>query len=254
MGLIKEEYIESKKYDLDIENNDYGTITKITRENVAKIEFILRIDSDYKDSINESKKRTNSYNGSSAYWFKQLKELIDTGNDISIENYSYEQIIEGIIIAVDNENSTHLNSDKMGRITVKNRILSLSRDELIRLLKNPNKSYDLINLIATPVEEGERNHLSFASKFCRYTSRYLFKDTSDEDYYAIYDSVVVKSLPKYIKRYLNEDVNPKEYKNDYNKFSNYIDRIIDKAAKEHGIKISRNGFDHLVWYYHKGRQ
>ena len=78
--------------------------------------------------------------------------------------------------------------------------------------------------------------------------------TKDEDYYAIYDSVVVHSLPKYIKRYLNEDVKPKEYINDYNKFSCYIDRIIEKAYKEHGNKISRNGFDHLVWYYHKGRQ
>ena len=254
MGLIREEYIESKKYDLDIEKHDYGAIAKITRENVAKIEFILRIDSDYKDSINENKKRTNNYNGSSSYWFKQLKELLDNNKNVSSENYTYEEIIEGIIIAVDNENSTHLNSDTMGRYTVKNRILALSRNELVEYLKNPNNTYKLINLIATPVEEGEKNHLSFASKFCRYTSRYLFKDTNDEDHYAIYDSVLVKSLPLYIKRYLNEDVKPKEYINNYLKFSNYIDRIIDSAKKEHGNKISRNGFDHLIWYYHKGRQ
>ena len=49
-----------------------------------------------------------------------FNELINN-KDISSENYTYEEIIEGIIIAVDNENSTHLNSDKLGRKTVKNR-------------------------------------------------------------------------------------------------------------------------------------
>ena len=82
----------------------------------------------------------------------------------------------------------------------------------------------------------------------------MFKGTDYEDNYVIYDSVLVRSLPLYIKRYLNEDIKQKEYINDYLKFSNYIDRIIDSAKKEHGNKISRNGFDHLIWYYHKGRQ
>ena len=28
---------------------------------------------------------------------------------------------------------------------------------------------------------------------------------------------------------------------------------VDSIRKASGIEISRNGFDHLLWYYHKGR-
>ena len=33
----------------------------------------------------------------------------------------------------------------------------------------------------------------------------------------------------------------------------YIDSIRNKAEELYGKKISRNGFDRLLWYYHKGR-
>ena len=36
-------------------------------------------------------------------------------------------------------------------------------------------------------------------------------------------------------------------------FIEYIDNIRNKAEKLYGKKISRNGFDHLLWYYHKGQ-
>lgn len=35
----------------------------------------------------------------------------------------------------------------------------------------------------------------------------------------------------------------------YREYSEIIDKILDKS----GNKISRNGFDHLLWYYYKGR-
>ena len=45
----------------------------------------------------------------------------------------------------------------------------------------------------------------------------------------------------------------KDYENNYANYISYIDEIRDKASKKYGHKISRNGFDHLIWYYHKGR-
>lgn len=30
-------------------------------------------------------------------------------------------------------------------------------------------------------------------------------------------------------------------------------KAVDKIRELCGIEISRNGFDHLLWYYHKGR-
>ena len=38
--------------------------------------------------------------------------------------------------------------------------------------------------------------------------------------------------------------------NNYPVYSRTIDAIIEAA----GTEISRNGFDHLVWYYYKGRK
>ena len=59
-------------------------------------------------------------------------------------------LLEISLLPVDNENSTHLNSDKIGRIAVKNRILSLSRKEFKQLLKDKKKEYKLLNFIQTP--------------------------------------------------------------------------------------------------------
>ena len=57
---------------------------------------------------------------------------------------------------------------------------------------------------------------------------------------------------KYIKRYLNLDIEEGSFENDYKKYIGYIDSIRNKAEELYGKKISRNGFDHLLWYYHKG--
>lgn len=37
--------------------------------------------------------------------------------------------------------------------------------------------------------------------------------------------------------------------NDYRQYR----QAVDKVRESSGNKISRNGFDHLLWYYHKGR-
>lgn len=263
MSLIKEEKINSEKYKLLEEvieyNNKKVKIVKLTSDNVSRVEAMISTDSDYKrtqigeDEIIYKKDGTIKYIGSSRYWISQLKEIIDTDLKCSSKGFSYEDIIENIIIAVDNENSTHLNSDKMGRNVVRDRILSLPRAELKKLLKDEAKEYKLLNYIQTPQHNGEKNHFSFATKFCHYVSLIIFEGTEFEDNYSIYDNVLKKSLGKYIKRYLNLDIKEDSLKNNYKKYIGYIDSIRNKAEELYGKKISRNGFDHLLWYYHKGR-
>ena len=261
MGLIEDEEYFAKKYELQKElvidkNNKSIEIVKLSFDNVARVEAMIRTDSDYKDSLNKNsglvidRKGNIKHIGSSSYWLEQLKKLIN--NDKIV--YSYEQIINNIIKAIDNENSTHLNSDNIGRESVKKRILNISINDLVNYLKYPGNEYKLISIIQTPQVEGEKNHLSFATKFCHYCSISLFKGEKYEDNYSIYDNVIKTSLPLYIKRYLNIDVDVKEYDNDYLKYISYIDMIRKQASKEYDKIISRNGFDHLIWYYHKGKK
>lgn len=264
MNLIEEEKINSEKYKLSEEeieyNNEKIKIVKLTSDNVSKVEAMISTNSDYRqtqigdeDAITYKKDGTIKYIGSSRFWILQLKEIIDTDLKYSSKGFSYEDIIKDIIIAIDNENSTHLNSDKMGRNIIRDRILSLSRLEFKKLLKDENKEYKLLNYIQTPQYKEEKNHFSFATKFCHYLSLIIFEGTEFEDNYSIYDNVLKKSLCKYIKRYLNLDIKEDSYDNDYKKYIEYIDSIRNKAEELYGKKISRNGFDHLLWYYHKGR-
>lgn len=263
MSLIEEEKINSEKYKLLEEiieyNNSKIKIVKLTSDNVSRVEAMISTNSDYKqietskDGIVYKKDGTVKYIGSSRFWILQLKEIIDTNLKYSSKGFSYEDIMKNIIIAVDNENSTHLNSDKVGREVVQKRILSLERSEFKKLLKDEKKEYKLLNYIQKSQKKGEKNHFSFATKFCHYVSLIIFEGTEFEDNYSIYDNVLKKSLCKYIKRYLHLDVNEKSFENDYKKYIEYIDNIRNKAEEIYGKKISRHGFDHLLWYYHKGR-
>ena len=60
-------------------------------------------------------------------------------------------------------------------------------------------------------------------------------------------------MPKYILRYLKERVKDSELKYNYPKYVSYIDRILESANEEYKERISHNGFKHLIWYYHKGK-
>lgn len=260
MGLISKEIEASKIYDLELDKESEFDIVALTRDNVARIEAIIRLDSSYRDSNDETKgiKYKNKsedevkYNGSSAYWLKQLKGIIYTDEE-KYNGHSYKNIISHLVIAIDIENSTHLNSDnKIGRDAVIKRLLGLERQKLIDYLKNPGNEYELINIIKKREKKGEKTHFSFATKFCHYACMYLFKGEPAEDNFSIYDNVLKKCLPMYIKRYLAKDVKETDYENDYAKYIEYIDLIRKKAANGTDM-ISRNGFDHLLWYYHKGR-
>lgn len=240
MSLIEKEKNNSKKYRLseeDIEyNNEKVKIVELTSDNVSRVEAMISTDSNYRQIneetiINNLNRGKIKYKGTSKYWISQLKEIIDTDLKESSHGNSYEKIIENIIISIDIENSTHLNSDGQGRNAIKNKILKLKRTEFKKLLKDEKKEYKLLNCLQEPNNDGEKRHFSFATKFCHYVSLVIFEGTDFEDNYSIYDNVLKKALCKYIKKYLDETISDETYENKYEKYIEYIDKIRDKAEK-----------------------
>ena len=228
-------------------------LAKLTRDNVAIVEAMIRNDSAYIHSTDVSaapvynRKGEVKYGGSSAYWLTQLKDVLLDGKMDSA--YSYEDIIKGAVESVDRENSTHLNADNCGRQEITERLCKFNRSEFVKCLKDPD--YDDMKLIReisriTSAEQRARTNSSFASKFCHYACFVLFEGEPEQDNYSIYDAVVRKALPQYLDYY-----NLGQYKlADYAEYR----RAVDNVIKSSGSLISRNGFDHLLWYYFKGRE
>jgi hypothetical protein len=229
------------------------TLAKLTRDNVAIVEAMIRSDSAYIRSTDVSavpiynRKDEMKYGGSSAYWMTLLKRvLIDNLSDIS---YTYNEIIKGAVESVDRENSTHLNADKCGRQEITERICRFDQKEFIECLRNPDyKDMALIREISkiTSANKRARKNISFASKFCHYACFYVFEGTEHQDNYSIYDKIIKTVLPLYLGYYkIEHNYDLCDYK-DYR-------MAVDRIREASGIAISRNGFDHLLWYYHKGK-
>ena len=229
------------------------SLAKLTRDNVAIVEAMIRNDSAYIRSTDVSaeptynRKHEIKYGGSSAYWMTLLKRILLDG--ISEISYSYEDVITGAVESVDRENSTHLNADKCGRQEISERICRYNRDELIKCLMDPDyRDMGLIREISriTSAEHKARTNPSFASKFCHYACFYLFEGTEYQDNYSIYDGILKTVLPWYLGYY---SIDQCYNLNDYKEYRMAVDKIREECKTE----ISRNGFDHLLWYYHKGR-
>ena len=71
------------------------------------------------------------------------------------------------------------------------------------------------------------------------------KDDPRRDNFSIYDNVLNKALPIYIKKYNLDGYDPDSYSSYY--------KCIGEIIKCSGENLSRNGFDHLIWYYYKAR-
>lgn len=226
--------------------SDVPDLVELSIENVAIVEAMIQNDSAYIKSANKeavpTRKKDGSvkYGGSTAYWMTQLKDFLEQNSQAQ---FTYEEIISKAVEAVDRENRTHLNADKTGRKEITNRILNIKNLE--NKLKNAN--LDLIETISakTSAKTRARVNLSFASKFCHYACFYLFEGLPEQDNYSIYDNVVKKVLQKYVNYYNL----PTRDLDNYREYQKTIDEIITQS-KSH---ISRNGFDHLLWYYFKGR-
>lgn len=237
---ILKELKQSENFMLQLDDN----LVILSQENVAKVEAMIKTDSSY---IKGSDINNTS---SSAYLFSKLKSEINKTNSLTrLKENSYETICD-VVCAVDRENSTHINADGVGREEIADRISSLTINDFLACLKNPEK-LELFNLIAskTSYAKGKkhRTNQSFASKFCHYACYHMFYGEETQDNYSIYDNVLKKVLPLYAERY---GIQCK--KKDLNNYS-YYRLVVDEVIKKSNSKISRNGFDHLLWYYHKGR-
>ena len=241
MNKIAEERRLSSKYDLSFKNVGDRIIVQLNKENVAKIEAMLRYNSSYRNSFNPMSL------GSSAYYIKQFKEefIINKSNDW--ERYKY--LLSNIINTIDKENSTHINSDLIGREELLKRLTDLSFETLYDYLKYPVKSsYEIIKILSEPTHPKDimkyksRKNFSFATKFCHYMCFYLFENEEEQDNFPIFDNVLYKAIKKIFH---------KNFNGDFLNYDAYIE-IIDEIIREIGDEISRNGFDHLIRYVYKG--
>jgi len=259
MNTIEKEIILSQEFEFEIIENT--NLVALTKRNVALVEAMIRNDSAYLKSSDKNaepiykinkktKEKEVKYGGSTAYWVNQFKNV-----DENISKEEYFKLIFEIVSAIDRENSTHLNSDGVGREQISERIANIGKSDLINKIKDKTKGIELINEISLPTKPTNKNlsarkNYSFATKFCHYMSFYLFDD-ENQDNYSIYDGVLDSAIKKYIKHY---NINIGKF--DFSDYKNYlwiIDKIRELSKKEYGILISRNGFDHLIWYYFKGR-
>jgi len=251
MNLIEKELMLSKEKMIEEVPFQGKTLAKLTQNNVAIVEAMICNDSAYIHSSDKNAcpryntKKEIVYGGSTAYWMNKLKMyLFENNNEIP-----YEKIIKGAVEAVDRDNSTHLNADRCGREEITNRIIQFGYLELIECLKNPD--YDNMKLFReiskmTSASSRARENKSFASKFCHYACFYLFEGTENQDNYSIYDGILRETLPLYISFF---NIETKYDLEDYAQYRSAVDAIRLKTEEP----ISRNGFDHLLWYYHKGR-
>lgn len=249
MNLIQEELELAKSEMFDLIP---GTgLVKLSQKNVAKVEAIIQNDSAYIKSSDKDACVQGGYKGSTAYWMVRLKRILLDAESVADEYY--DDVLSNAIHAVDRDNSTHLNADGVGRDEMLDRIKKIPRPQLVEYLKYPRESkYHLINVLsqATHPKDSKykpRTNLSFASKFCHYACFYLFEGEPAQDNYSIYDNVVLRVLPRYCDYY--KVSKPRSFARDYLVYQTTIDEIINAA----GGHISRNGFDHLLWYYFKGR-
>ena len=224
-------------------------LAALTEDNVAIVEAMIRNDSAYIKSsdINARPSDNGKYGGSTAYWMTKLKEYLNS----KVQNEDdYKKIIENAVNAVERENSTHNNSDKCGRKEISERIIKMDKNDLLKSLQDPlYKNMLLFNEIArkTSAPKNARVNVSFGSKFCHYACYYLFDGQDYQDNYSIYDYIVRTVLPWYLAYYKIEE------KYDLKKYDEYrmaVDKIRERSSC---TPISRNGFDHLLWYFHKGR-
>ena len=256
MNMIQQELELAKSKQLQTVDYKNGKkLVCLTRDNVAIVEAMIQNDSAYRRSTRvdaapiykKTKPEEKIYGGSSGFWLTRLKRiLLENKTD---EQYTYEGIIRNSVEAVDRENSTHLNADKKGRDVITKRLCAFDRAELLECIKDPDKGMKLFNKLArrTSAEKGARTNPSFASKFCHYACFFIFEGTEYQDNYSIYDDILKKVMPDYLDFY---GFDPAAF--DLSDYEQYR-KAVDSVREASGLEVSRNGFDHLLWYYHKAR-
>lgn len=238
MNKIETEYSLSLQYELSCYTNR-PDLVELTADNVARVEFMIRNNSRYAGTNNQL--ATN--------WLEKFANALKG----QPTQESYEEIVFEVVKGIDSTNSTHINADGVGREELTDRIIKINKNLLYQYLKNPTKDdYELIKILSKkthPVDPNKhaRSNYSFATKFCHYTAFHLFESDPEQDNFSIYDSIVARKIRDYADYYKIKM--PNDIGCNYNSFITLVDDII----KASGDKISRNGFDHLLWYMNKIR-
>ena len=254
---------------------DANNLPALTRKNVDFVEAMVHIDSNYRlDNLspnnalekyyytneNYTKTRNNDF---AAFWFDKMKN----GGD-------FHTCLQNAITSIDRANSTHLEAAINGRTTICERICNICKNykDLISLLNKKFCSTDthhLIYLITAKMASKKTNqyrfNLSFASKFCEAASKYLGAKVQ----YSKYDNVVADNLYKYANAYLHRNIKKDDFKiksnlqgstdkeklsyrlKIYENYHNTIGEILHKLKNDYHITITREEFDHVIWYINK---
>lgn len=264
-------------YVLDCVDGRTDKLPALTRKNADFIEAVVHLDSNYaKDGeINEpspgyepednAESSDGMYCGSTAYWFNEMRK----------PDCNFRRCVLGAVIAIDSTNSTHLEAAILGRKSMRDIICRYcnSYRDLVNMLNIPftaSNHNHLISLLTAKTiakkDGGARYNISFATKFCAYAAIFL----NSQIKYSKYDNIVSDALPVYAKIYLNETKNKREYKINeyqtkelddegnyqyrldvYEKYELTISRILNELRSDK-IYLTREEFDHIVWYGLKG--
>ncbi len=245
---------------------------EFTRDNLKLIRTFLKYDSNYNSVEDETHPNYSStYGGILKKYgeaFFHFKTIEDYENE---EEYMKNDPLYLVIESIDKMNSTHLASEgpkggNKGRINTAKDIYGIE-----------NFKQKLFDGDATLVDKiawfGGKNNFSFASKFCAYLCRYLFRGTPQENNYCIYDEVVQSILPYFAHKYkIDGNIyyrtnrkgqkestvykiknNKHNYPNNYREYISYVSRIVEKIKQESEIDITFEAFDHMLWYFFKGQ-
>lgn len=235
MTLVESEHNNSTKYLLCRDSN--GLIV-ISPDNVARVEAMIAENSRYNSSL-------NSYDTSSSKaCLAVLKQEL-----VTLPNPKF-QAVYNVMRAINRENSTRLSDEEL--IELANRLCALSSSEILEYLEKPTiklgpegEKYFLVSYLRNKTATGKRSgreNYSFATKFCHYACMNFFKEKPEADNFPIIDNVVKAVFPKYAENIVKRIVF-----DDYETFVRNIDSVLDY----HKQCISRNGFDHLMWYANK---
>lgn len=275
---IERELKKSNDYMLTRTIDKTKNLLDLTFDNVCRVEAMIKENRSYRRAQDPNAKPKNKKDhGSSAYWFRLLFEQLQNGKPQNGDNC--QKLVADLVAALDSENSTHLNTRKE-KDSLKRRGRGVMTERVLRLLANfdsftdrlRNSDRTLIQTLACPDESYAGKELAFASKFCHYAAFWLFKEENEADNYSIFDSIVSKALVNYAEKYLGKEyeVQIEKYKQElrkviskskkidwatyrYDDFYEHYQELIDATRKKASIRhggdmISRNGFDHLLWY------
>ncbi|MGI6249357.1 MAG: hypothetical protein ACOYJX_08155 [Acutalibacteraceae bacterium] len=142
------------------------------------------------------------------------------------------------IAVIDVTNSTHLAQYKsMVSLYDISKLIIDIKDFDARLQQGDP---DLVNLIAKNI--GAINLFSLASKYCTYHNVEIY----GRDDYSIFDGIVKKALPHYVKGLSAYKVDTWRTSYNYAAFNECIGKLLDDYDVH--IPFRRRKFDHFLWY------